>query len=336
MLFMSDVLIVGATGAVGEELRLLLEPRESLARSLRISASPRSVGRELPFRNSTVKVEELTPELFNDVELVFFAAGSETSLRYAPEAVRRGCRVIDNSSAFRMNEDCPLVIPEVNGETLDGFDSAGIIANPNCSTIIGLTAIAPLRALGRIARISMCTYQAISGAGARAMDELESQTRAWVAGDPLPDDVIGQQAIFNCFTHESVVGEDGMNVEERKLGVESRRILGDPHLRVSVTCMRVPVLRAHTEAIHLEFDCPVEPLAAQECLQAARGVRLVDSPQPIHVAGCDDVHVGRIRRDHGVVDDRGLALLVSGDQLRKGAALNAVQIAEYSFEHSKS
>ena len=331
---MSNVLIVGATGAVGKELMLLLESRVALAHSLRVCASPRSVGKDLPFRTSTVTVEELSSELFTDVDVVFFAADSETSLRYAPEAVRRGCKVIDNSSAFRMRDDCPLVIPEVNIETLRGFGSSGIIANPNCSTIIGLTAIAPLRALGRISRISMCTYQAISGAGAQAMAELEAQTKAWAAGKPLPDSVTGRQLVFNCFSHESVIGEDGMNVEERKFGMESRRILNDPNVLVSVTCMRVPVLRAHTEAIHLEFDSPVEPRAAYECLQGARGVCVVDSPEPIAVAGCDDVHVGRIRRDHGVAHDRGLSLLVTGDQLRKGAALNAVQIAEYVCEHS--
>ncbi len=325
---MSDVLIVGATGAVGEELRLLLEPRESLAHSLRVCASSRSVGRKLSFRNSVLKIEELTPDVFSDVDVAFFAAGSDISCLYAPEAVRRGCTVIDNSSAFRMNSECPLVIPEVNADVLKEFSSPGIIANPNCSTIIALAAIAPLRALGRIVRISVCTYQAISGAGARAMDELESQTRAWVAGDPLPEDVIGRQSVFNCFSHESPVGDDGMNVEERKLGLESRRILNDPNLLVSATCMRVPVLRAHTEAIHVEFDCPITPTAAYECLAVSEGVCLVDSPEPIHATGQDDVQVGRIRRDHGVAGERGIALLASGDQLRKGAALNAVQIAE--------
>ena len=325
---MSKAVIIGATGAVGEELLGVLAQRKYPMSALRVCASDRSVGREVDFADTRLSIEKTTPECLEGAGLVFMSAGAELSRALAPEAVARGCTVIDNSSAFRMDPACPLVIPEVNGECVDQFRGPGILANPNCSTIIALMAIAPLQALGRITRVMACTYQAISGAGQQAMAELESQTKAWARNQPLPTDALGRQVIFNCFSHESPVGEDGMNAEERKLQDETRRILGDEEINVSATCVRVPVLRAHTEALHVAFDRPIDPEEASSMLASASGVRIVDDPQPIDATGGDEVLVGRIRRDHGVAEGKGLALIACGDQLRKGAALNAVQIAE--------
>jgi aspartate-semialdehyde dehydrogenase len=321
----SNIVVVGATGAVGRELLGLLEDRAPSA--LRLCASERSVGKTISFAGNPVAVELARPEAFDGADVVYFCADKATSLALVPAAVERGCVVVDSSSAYRMDPSVPLVVPEVNGDVLDAFERPGIIANPNCSTIIALMAISPLRSLGRIIRITACTYQAISGAGAAAMAELEDQGRAWAEGKPLPMEVMGRQVVFNCFSHESPKGEDGMNEEERKLQNETRRILDDEDVRVSATCVRVPVLRAHSEALHIEFDRTVDPKEAEALLAQAPGVRMDPDPQPINAAGGDDVLVGRVRRDGGVADGRGLALFVCGDQLRKGAALNAAQIA---------
>lgn len=328
MLLMSKVVVIGATGAVGEELLRVLAEREFPLSSLRVFASERSVGKLIPFKEDSLEIELATPEAFQGADIAFLSAGGSTSRELIPGAIARGCTVIDNSSAFRMDPECPLVVPEVNGELLDTFQGPGVLANPNCSTIIALVAISPLRKLGRITRVTACTYQAISGAGAKAMAELESQAQAWAKGESMPTEEIGRQAIFNCFSHESPVGEDGMNEEERKLQNETRRIWNDDGVLVSATCVRVPVLRAHTEALHIEFDCEVDPEHARALLANAQGVEIDDDPQPLSASGGDDVLVGRIRRDSGVAGGRGLALIASGDQLRKGAALNAVQIAE--------
>lgn len=335
---MKDVTIVGATGAVGTELRGILADRGVEASSLRLFASPRGAGRSVEHRGRSIPVEAATADsvrsAFEESDTVFLAATAEASRRLAPIAVESSCLVIDNSSAFRGDPGCPLVVCGVNDSALDDVDGPGVIANPNCSTIIALAAVAPLRRLGRILRMTVCTYQAISGAGAEAMQELESQARAWAAGRPLPSARLGRQGVFNVFSHDSEVDADGVNREERKLETESRRILAAPDLLVSSTCIRVPVLRAHSEAIHLEFDRSVDADAARETLSSAAGLEVVDDvaggrfPEPIHATGRDDVLVGRIRRDPGVPDGRGLALFASGDQLRKGAALNAVQIAE--------
>ena len=335
---MKDVTIVGATGAVGAELLSILADRGVEAPNLHLFASPRSAGRRVKHRDGSIVVESADAEAvraaFEASDTVFLAATGEASRRLAPIAVAASCVVIDNSSAFRDDPDCPLVVCGVNDSVLDGFTAPGVIANPNCSTIIALAAIAPLRRLGRLERMTVCTYQAISGAGAEAMQELESQARAWVAGRPIPAERLGRQGIFNVFSHDSEVDADGVNREERKLETESRRILDAPGLLVSSTCVRVPVLRAHSEAIHLEFDRPVDVDAARAILATSPGLEVVDDPdgrrfpEPIQATGRDEVLVGRIRRDPGVPDDRGLALFAAGDQLRKGAALNAVQIAD--------
>ncbi len=335
---MEGITIVGGTGAVGRELLEILAGRGVAPGRCRLLASPSSAGRTIPYRGDSLPVHEADEStcrsVFAESSVVFLAAGGAVSARLAPIAVECGCVVIDNSSAFRSDPTCPLVVAGVNDAALDGFASPGIIANPNCSTIIAVTAIAPLRKFARVVRITASTYQAISGAGAAAMEELEGQARAWASGDRLPVERSGRQMIFNVFSHDSPVDVDGVNEEERKLERESRRIFADEDLRVSATCVRVPVLRAHAEALHLEFDRAVDPSEARAELQGANGVTVVDDasgtkfPEPIDASGRDEILVGRIRRDAGVPDDRGLAMFVCGDQLRKGAALNAVQIAE--------
>ena len=335
---MKHVTIVGATGAVGAELLAILADRGVDASRLRLFASSRSAGRRVDHPGGSIVVESADETALRDAfawsDVVYLAANGRVSRRLAPIAVAASCTVIDHSSAFRGDPGCPLVVCGVNDEVLDGFEGPGVIANPNCSTIIALAAIAPLRRLGRLVRLTVCTYQAISGAGAEAMVELEAQARAWASGHALPTTRLGRQGIFNVFNHDSEVDPAGVNLEERKLEIESRRILAQPELRVSSTCVRVPVMRAHSEAIHVEFDGPVDPTEARTILSRAPGLELVDAPEdrrfpePIHATGRDDVLVGRIRRDPGVPDGRGLALFAVGDQLRKGAALNAVQIAD--------
>lgn len=336
---MDGITIVGGTGAVGLELLGILADRGIAPARCRVLASPSSVGRSIEYGEGSVSVaaadDAACRAAFAESAVVFFAAGAEVSRRLAPMAVECGGVVIDNSSAFRSDLSCPLVVVGVNEDDLDDFRSPGIVANPNCSTIIALAAISPLRKFGRILRISASTYQAISGAGAAAMEELEAQARAWAVGDPLPMERTGRQMIFNVFSHDSPADADGVNQEERKLEQESRRILGDAELRVSATCVRVPVLRAHAEALHLEFDRAVDPQEVRSELEATNGVVVVDGhdgnkfPEPIDASGRDEVLVGRIRRDGGVPNDGGIAMFVCGDQLRKGAALNAVQIADH-------
>jgi aspartate-semialdehyde dehydrogenase len=332
------VAIVGATGAVGREMLAILEERGFPMRSLRLFASPRSKGAHLPFRGGLIACETLEDAdaegSLAGIDLALLSAGKATSLAWGPRLRDLGALVVDNSSAFRGDPACPLVVPEVNPEALDAVDAPTIVANPNCSTIIALIAATPLhRAIG-VERIVAATYQAASGAGAAAMAELESQARAFAAGTPYDTTIFGRQYLFNVFSHDSAVGDDGLNEEERKLVVETRRIWNAPGMRVSATCVRVPTLRAHAEALHLEFARPTGVEEIRALLAAAPGVRIADDraanrfPEPLDAAGRDEVLVGRIRLDPGVPDDRGAALFVCGDQIRKGAALNAVQIAE--------
>jgi len=325
------VAVVGATGAVGREFLELLERRDFPLTSLRVLASSRSKGRTMPFRGQTLTVEELTEASFEGCHLAFFSAGASRSRQFAPAAVRAGAVVIDNSSAFRMEPDVPLVIPEINPDDLSQHH--GIIANPNCSTIIALMAIAPLRKLGKIRRIVISTYQAASGAGAQAMEELWRQTEDVLQGrDPVPR-VLPHPIAFNLFSHNSPVGEDGYNEEERKMVLESRKILHDDSLRITAMCIRVPVLRAHAESINVEFDEKRPSLnQVRETLFHAPGVQLVDDvehnrfPMPIEATGRDEVLVGRIRND--ISNENAIDMFVCGDQLLKGAALNGFQIAQ--------
>jgi aspartate-semialdehyde dehydrogenase len=324
--------IVGATGAVGREFIDLLGRRKLRPRKVTLLASTRSAGTRIDFNGSCHTVTALSDDSFRGVDLAFFSAGGETSRRYAPLAVEAGAIVVDNSSAFRMDDDVPLVVPEINPQALRAH--RGIIANPNCSTIIMVMAVWPLHAVNPIRRIVVSTYQAASGAGAAAMRELERQSRDHLDGRPIRPQVFPFPIAFNLFSHDSALDETGYNAEEVKMVNETRKLFGDPSVRITATCIRVPILRAHSEAINLTFERPITPDEARRVLSDAPGLRVVDSrdpqhfPMPIEASGLDEVLVGRIRQDLSQPDGRGLDLFVSGDQLRKGAALNAVQIAE--------
>lgn len=326
------VAIVGATGAVGVELLGCLEGRNFPVKSLRLLASARSAGRQMGFRGQQITVEELTENSFEGVDIALFSAGSGLSKRFAPIAVRAGAVVVDNSSAFRMEADVPLVVPEVNAEAMEGHQ--GVIANPNCVAAIATVALAPLGAQ-RIKRLSIVTYQAASGAGAAAMEELRQATAAALAGESYAHQVLPHPYAFNLFSHNAEMDpETGYNGEETKVVAETRRILGRPDLPIGITCIRVPILRAHGMAISVQFDEAVSPEAARALLEAAPGIRVVDDrarnhfPMPSEASGQEDVLVGRIRTDIGDPLGRTLAMFVVGDQLLKGAAQNAVQIAE--------
>lgn len=326
------VAIVGATGAVGQEFSRVLADRRFPASEYRLLASARSVGKTVDWVGGTQRVEELTSDAFADCQFALFSAGGSVSKEFAPLAARAGCVVIDNSSAFRMDPTVPLVVPEVNPEAVRAHN--GIIANPNCSTIILNVPLWPLHRVNPARRVVVSTYQAVSGAGARAMDELVEQTRAVLQGNPARPELFHVQSAFNVFSHNSAVGEDGFNVEEAKMTLETHKIFGDASIRVTATCMRVPVLRAHTESVSVEFANPMNEDDARAVLSRSPGVRVVDDrkgnyfPMPVDASGQDDVLVGRIRRDPTVDGGRGLHFVCCGDQLRKGAALNAVQIAE--------
>jgi len=328
-----NVAIVGATGAVGVELVRCLEERDFPLASLKLLASSRSAGREVAFRGQTLTVEALDDDSFAGVDLALFSAGSGLSKVYGPKAVAAGAVVVDNSSAFRMDPDCPLVVPEVNAAAL--ADHHGIVANPNCVAIIAVVPVAPLAQAFGLKRLQMATYQAASGAGAAAMEELRASTQAALEGRPFAPQVLPHPYAFNLFSHNAGVdAESGYNGEELKVIEECRRILDAPALPIGVTCIRVPVLRAHAIAMTLEFDRVVSPEEVRAVLAAAPGVRVVDDrarnhfPMPSEAEGQGDVLVGRVRRDLGDPSGRSIALFVAGDQLLKGAALNAVQIAE--------
>lgn len=324
------VAIAGATGAVGTEMLTTLEKRNFPVKTLRLLASSRSVGRELSFRGENIKVEQLRKDSFKGIDIALFSAGASRSREFADVAVRAGAVVIDNSSAFRMRDDVPLVVPEVNPE--DVAVHHGIIANPNCTTIIMLVALKPLHDLSRIRRIVVSTYQSASGAGAKAMAELRQQTAACLAGEPVVPEILPHPYAFNLFSHNSDIGENGYCQEEMKMVNETRKIMHDADIRVCATAVRVPVLRSHAEAIVIEQERKVSVAEALSVLAKAPGVKVVDNradnyfPMPVDSNEQYDVLVGRVRDD--LSSDQGLALFVCGDQLLKGAALNAVQIAE--------
>jgi aspartate-semialdehyde dehydrogenase len=327
------VAIAGATGAVGVELMTCLEQRKFPLSELRLLASARSAGKTMKFRGADVAVRELTDESLAGVDIALFSAGGAQSKRFAPAAVKAGAIVVDNSSAFRMDPDTPLVVPEINAGALAKHN--GIIANPNCVAIVAATPLWPIHQKSRIKRIVMSTYQAASGAGAAAMEELSESTRAFLEGRPFTPKVLPHPYAFNVFSHNTKVDpETGYNEEETKVMQETRKIFGEPDLRVTATCVRVPVLRAHCIALNIELENALTPAEARAILSAAPGVRVVDDvdknyfPMPVDASGGDDVLVGRIRKDVSDPSGRTLSLFVAGDQLRKGAALNAVQIAE--------
>ncbi|MDE2138294.1 MAG: aspartate-semialdehyde dehydrogenase [Gammaproteobacteria bacterium] len=327
------VAIVGATGAVGVEMIGCLERRAFALESLRLYASARSAGKELEFRGTPLKVEELTEASFAGVDLALFSAGSAISKQFAPVAVRAGATVIDNSSAFRMDAEVPLVVPEINPQALRRH--RGIIANPNCTAIISITPLWPVHRANRIVRLLIASYQSASGAGAAAMEELREATRAYLEGRPYEQRVMPHPYAFNVFSHNTRVDPvSGYNEEEIKVREEARKIFADPQLRVSATCIRVPVLRAHSVAITFECQRPIAAEEARRLIAGAPGVKLVDDrernyfPMPRDASGGDAILAGRIRQDLSDPSGRSIALFVAGDQLLKGAALNAVQIAE--------
>ncbi|MFA6929526.1 MAG: aspartate-semialdehyde dehydrogenase [Lentisphaeria bacterium] len=325
-----NIAVVGATGAVGVEIQKTLEKRNFPLQSLRLLASARSAGKEMSCMGQTWKVEELTPDSFQGIDIALFSAGAGISREFAPHAVKAGAVVVDNSSAFRMQKDTPLVVPEVNPE--DVKKHQGIIANPNCTTIIMLVALKPLYDLSPIRRIVVSTYQSASGAGAKGMDELVSQTEAYLKGETIEPHCFPYPYAFNLFSHNTDIGENGYNTEEMKMLYETRKILHDDQIQVCPTCVRVPVLRSHAEAIVIEQQRKVSIEEALAVLSKAPGIKIVNDavknhyPMPCESNEQYDVLVGRLRYDMSLPNS--LALFVCGDQLLKGAALNAVQIAE--------
>ena len=328
------VAIVGATGAVGREIIKCLERRSFPVGELRLLASNRSAGSTIEFRGTPLPVDVLSHERLKALDLVLFAASTTVSREFAPHAVREGAVVIDNSSAFRMDADVPLVIPEVNPHAIETHK--GLIANPNCSAIIAITPLWPLHRAFHIRRIVVSTYQAASGAGAAAIAELTDSTRAYLDGRAYAPSVLPHPYAFNLFSHTSAIDmASGYNGEELKVIHETRKIFGEPELRVTATCVRVPVLRAHAVAVNVEFAEPFELDDVRRTLAEAPGVRIVDDwknnlfPMPKDASEQDDILVGRIRRDVSDPTGRTLCLFSAGDQLLKGAALSAVQIAEH-------
>jgi aspartate-semialdehyde dehydrogenase len=327
------VAIIGATGAVGVELLRCLEARRFPLSELRLFASSRSAGKTLEFGGQALTVRELHDDSFAGVDIALFSAGAATSKRCAPLAVRAGATVIDNSSAFRMDPAVPLVVPEINREAIRSH--RGIIANPNCCAIISITPLWPVHRANRIARLMLATYQAASGAGAAAMEELRESTRAYLEQRSYAPRVLPHPYAFNLFSHNTRIDPaTGYNEEETKVIQETRKIFADPDIRVAATCVRVPVLRAHAVAITFECERPITAVEVRELLRAAPGVKLVDDaernhfPMPQDASGQDAILVGRIRQDVSDPSGRSISLFVAGDQLLKGAALNAVQIAE--------
>jgi aspartate-semialdehyde dehydrogenase len=326
--------IVGATGAVGQELLRLLEARDFPISALRLFASTRSAGKTMPFRGQHIAVEEARPGVFGNVDVAFFAAGGPVTRALAPDAVRAGCLVIDKSSALRLDPDVPLVIPEINPEALRHHK--GIIANPNCSTAVALMGVWPLHRRFGLKRLIMATYQSVTGAGAEGVRELEAQVLAHTKGAELPRKVFPRQIAFNVIPQVDTFGANGYTGEETKMMLESRKIMGLPQLPVSATCVRVPVVRAHSVAVNAEFERPVSVAEAREAVASFSGAQLVDEtsrgeyPTPLDFSGKVKCGVGRIRLDTALPN--GLAFWVSGDNLWKGAALNALQVAELMIQ----
>ncbi|NSW77337.1 MAG: aspartate-semialdehyde dehydrogenase, partial [Candidatus Atribacteria bacterium] len=326
------VAIVGATGAVGQEMLKILEERNFPVGELKPLASERSRGKKVIFKGTEIPVEVLSRESFRGVDLALFSAGASISREFAPLAAEAGCIVVDNSSAFRYEEDVPLVVPEVNPHRVRDYKKRGIIANPNCTTIISIVPLKPLHDYGKITRMVVSSYQATSGAGAQAMLELEEQVKNYVEGKAITSRAFPYQIAFNLIPHIDVFLENGYTKEEMKMVWETRKIMEAPEIRVTATCVRVPVFRAHSVSVNIETEKKISRDKALELLSQAPGVKVIDDPanrkypMPLYVAGQDECFVGRIRED--ISCEKGLNLWVVGDQLRKGAALNAIQISE--------
>lgn len=328
-----NVAVVGATGAVGVEFLQCLEERNFPMSELRLLASARSKGKKMKFKGTDITIQELTPESFKGIDIALFSAGGSISRELCPVAAKAGAIAVDNSSAFRMDPNVPLVIPEINPDAI--AKHKGIIANPNCSTIIAITPLWPIHKKNRIKRLIASTYQAASGAGAAAMEELRASTEAYIKGETYKNTVLPHPYAFNLFSHNSKIDPaNGYNEEEMKMVKETRKIFGDNDIRISATCVRVPVLRAHCEALTIECERPISPKDIHEILADAPGVKIVDDPvknyfpMPKDASGQGDILVGRIRQDISDPTGHSINMFVAGDQLLKGAALNAVQIAE--------
>ena len=326
------VSVIGATGAVGLEVIQLLEKRNFPVSQLRLFCSERSAGKTFQFRGQTLVAHTVDREALVGSDYAILCADATTARSMAPMLAELNIVAVDNSSAFRADPAVPLVVPEINGELLKSKPI--LVANPNCTTIVSLMVAAPLHRVAQLERMTACSYQAVSGAGLAGMHELESQARAWASGEKVAGQLFPRPILFNVFPHNSPRQSDGSNEEEHKLARESRRILAYDRLRVSATCVRVPTLRAHAVALHLEFTNAISPAQAVDILSRAPGVRVVDESNgdqpadPQMASGLDEVLVSRIRVDHGGTPGKSLALWVVGDQLLKGAALNAVQIIE--------
>lgn len=326
-----NVAIVGATGAVGQELIRLLGQRTLPINQIKLLASSRSAGKTMMYRGQALQVETLSASSIDGVDIAFFSAGSERSRQFAPVAIEAGAVVIDNSSAFRMQSGVPLIVPEINGKVLRADDR--LIANPNCTAAILLMALGPISKLGHVTRIIASTYQSASGAGAAAMEELVEQTRAVLNNEPIESRIMPHPYAFNLFSHNTQVNADGLNEEEVKVAEETRKILDRPDLKINTTCVRVPILRAHSISATIEFEGVAPEIATiRQALEHAPGVRVVENPEanhypmPVEASGSEDVLVGRLRKDPS--SENAISLFICGDQLLKGAALNAVQIAE--------
>jgi aspartate-semialdehyde dehydrogenase len=325
-----NIAIVGATGAVGSELLSVLEKRNFPIASLKLLASKRSAGKTITYKNESHTVEELTTNSFSAIDIALFSAGGDRSKEFAAAAVKAGAIVVDNSSAFRMDPAVPLIVPEVNPEAVKGHK--GIIANPNCTTIIMCVALAPIHKINPVKRVVMASYQAVSGAGATALEELKQQQKDIIESKEPQANIFKHVIANNVFSHDSAMHENGYNEEELKMVHETRKIFSDDKISVSPTCIRVPIYRAHSEALHMELTHTVNIDKIKETLAKAPGLKIVDDnansyfPMPLDATYQDDVLVGRLRKD--LDSDTGLNMFICGDQLLKGAALNAVQIAE--------
>jgi aspartate-semialdehyde dehydrogenase len=331
------VAVVGATGAVGVEMIECLQRRGFPLRSLRLFASARSAGQRASFNGQSLVIEELRDDVLDGIDIALFSAGSSISKRFGPLLAERGTIVVDNSSAFRMDPNVPLVVPEINAAAIQ--QHRGIIANPNCAAILSITPLWPVHQVNPIKRLIISTYQAASGAGAAAMEELRESTRAHLAGESYEPKVLPHPYAFNVFSHNTRIDPTtGYNEEETKVMQETRKIFADPTLRITATCVRVPVLRAHCVAINFECEERITPQQVRDIIGGAPGVKLVDDPErnyfpmPKDASGRDELLVGRIRQDVSDPSNRSISLFVAGDQLLKGAALNAVQIAEHLLE----
>jgi len=327
-----NVALAGATGAVGNQMITCLEERDFPVDKIKLLASSRSKGRELTFRGRPVTVDEMTEDSFEGMDIALFSAGGGTSEHFAPHAAKAGCVVVDNSSAWRMDPDVPLVVPEVNPHAVAGYTKKGIIANPNCSTIQMVVALNPIHQKYRIKRVVVSTYQAVSGTGVKAMDELSDQTRAIMGFKDPESTVYPHRIAFNCLPHIDAFLENGYTKEEMKMLNETRKIMEDDSIQVTATTVRVPVFYGHSEAVNIETEAPVSAEDVKSLLANAPGVKVLDDPSqnvypmPIDATGQDLTYVGRIRDDQSI--SNGINMWIVADNIRKGAATNTVQIAE--------